>query len=270
MLAQPRRRWANINPTPCQRLGFVASHPANWRRSTNAVPMLGHRLRNCTSIAPALIEYSVSDVIEFHVLSVRQWRRIPYSLRSGEELLIASEQIVFHYGRPTVMTYPLWEEILWSPFSNGPSYDDVIQCPHSKCETFTQCCFIVVPSSPRWPNVEPTLGERLVFVGCLIVHAHYSTELLCFVPSFWGLHSIRRASKSPLKTCFVPIPQCPPNKHETSTQCWANVGPPSTTLAQHWSSIGSMSRVYWFAWITQLQCYYYLTHYIGHHIMVLL
>ena len=36
-----------------------------------------------------------------------------------------------------------------------------------------------------------------------------------------------------------------PSKHETSTQCWTNVVSPSTTLAQHWSSIGSMFRVRW-------------------------
>ena len=33
-----------------------------------------------------------------------------------------------------------------------------------------------------------------------------------------------------------------PSKHETWIQCWINVGPPSATLAQHWSNIGSMSR----------------------------
>ena len=27
-----------------------------------------------------------------------------------------------------------------------------------------------------------------------------------------------------------------PNKHETLTHCWINAGPPSTTLAQHWSN----------------------------------
>ena len=31
-------------------------------------------------------------------------------------------------------------------------------------------------------------------------------------------------------------------EQETSTQCWTNVGPASTTLAQHWSSIAWMSR----------------------------
>ena len=34
-------------------------------------------------------------------------------------------------------------------------------------------------------------------------------------------------------------------QHETLSQCWFNVGPSSTTLAQHWTSIGSMSRVFW-------------------------
>ena len=29
-----------------------------------------------------------------------------------------------------------------------------------------------------------------------------------------------------------------PSKHETFTQCWFNVWPPSTTLAQHWTNIG--------------------------------
>ena len=28
-----------------------------------------------------------------------------------------------------------------------------------------------------------------------------------------------------------------PSKHDTSSQCLSNVGPPSTTLAQHWSTL---------------------------------
>ena len=35
-----------------------------------------------------------------------------------------------------------------------------------------------------------------------------------------------------------------PSKHETSTHCWTNVGPASTTLAQQWFDIGLMSRVF--------------------------
>ena len=33
-------------------------------------------------------------------------------------------------------------------------------------------------------------------------------------------------------------------KHETLTQCWCNVGAPSTMLARHWTNIGSTCRVY--------------------------
>ena len=39
----------------------------------------------------------------------------------------------------------------------------------------------------------------------------------------------------------IPIP----GKHETSTQCWTNVGPASWTVAQHWTNIGSMFPVCW-------------------------
>ena len=34
-------------------------------------------------------------------------------------------------------------------------------------------------------------------------------------------------------------------KHGVFTQCCFNAGPPSSTLAQHWNSIGWMIRVYW-------------------------
>ena len=35
-----------------------------------------------------------------------------------------------------------------------------------------------------------------------------------------------------------------PSKHEVLTQCWADVGPSSTTLAQHEPNIGPTPRVY--------------------------
>ena len=33
-----------------------------------------------------------------------------------------------------------------------------------------------------------------------------------------------------------------PSKHKTLSQCWLNVGPPSTTSPQHWAGIGSISN----------------------------
>ena len=48
------------------------------------------------------------------------------------------------------------------------------------------------------------------------------------------------------------------SKQETSTQCWTNVDPPSTTLAQHWTNIGSMSLVCWvYACLCALMCMYW-------------
>ena len=35
------------------------------------------------------------------------------------------------------------------------------------------------------------------------------------------------------------------SRHDTSTQCWANVGPASSTLSQHQPSIGWTCRVCW-------------------------
>ena len=34
---------------------------------------------------------------------------------------------------------------------------------------------------------------------------------------------------------------CMPNKHETLTLCWYNVGPALTTLTQHYTNIGVVS-----------------------------
>ena len=41
------------------------------------------------------------------------------------------------------------------------------------------------------------------------------------------------------------------SKHETLSQCWANAGPPSSTLAQNWPNIGTTSHVCWY--ITSLE-----------------
>ena len=37
-------------------------------------------------------------------------------------------------------------------------------------------------------------------------------------------------------------------KHKTLNECWPNVRPPSTTLAQLYANIGSTSRVCWLNW----------------------
>ena len=36
-----------------------------------------------------------------------------------------------------------------------------------------------------------------------------------------------------------------PSKHEASTQCWLNIGPPSASLGQHKTSIGLTTHICW-------------------------
>ena len=42
------------------------------------------------------------------------------------------------------------------------------------------------------------------------------------------------------------------SKHENLGQCWFDVGPPSTTLAQHQANTGPTSRVCWNPWPSPL------------------
>ena len=46
----------------------------------------------------------------------------------------------------------------------------------------------------------------------------------------------------------------PPSKDEALTQGWFNVGPPSSTSAQHWTNLGLTSRVryYWVCWVERV------------------
>ena len=57
----------------------------------------------------------------------------------------------------------------------------------------------------RWPSIKPALVQRFVFAGPLMSLIHFS-------PVLFMVQAV---------------------KHETLTQCWSNVGPPSTTLSKH-------------------------------------
>ena len=66
----------------------------------------------------------------------------------------------------------------------------------------------------------------------------------------WGHASLSAISAVCESVSECPIHLCPALsivqavKDETLTQCWTNVGPPSTTLSQHQPSIGWPSRVW--------------------------
>ena len=61
----------------------------------------------------------------------------------------------------------------------------------------------------------------------------------------WNLHCVLpiHSLLIYLNHASVLHPYAPPSKHETLTQCCCNIGPPSSTLAQHYSNIGSTSLV---------------------------
>ena len=78
--------------------------------------------------------------------------------------------------------------------------------------------------SPRFPS---TLGHRLV-LDCQGSNQIQTLVRCCF-------------TADPASTAFTEAPK----KNDTLEQCWGNVGPSSTTPAQHWPNIVSMCRVCW-------------------------
>ena len=90
--------------------------------------------------------------------------------------------------------------------------------------------------SLRWPTangVDPALTRHCVSVWCL---------------SGGGVPTRRQLllSENTRRWLNAGLMMCGRHREparESLTHCWINVGPASTTLAQHWSSIGWMSRV---------------------------
>ena len=84
-----------------------------------------------------------------------------------------------------------------------------------------------------WPNVMLILGHR---------HRRFSSIKLalgqCLIP---GRHLLGSEVHLGWILYWLKLP----SKHDTSTQCKSNAGPPSTTLVQHWTNIGLMYRVCW-------------------------
>ena len=75
-----------------------------------------------------------------------------------------------------------------------------------------------------WPNSKPMLGQCLMLAGKVIIHGGFHAI------NFW---------------CRDQPGKCLPSKHGEFTKCCFNVGPPSSTLAQHWNSIRWMPHVFW-------------------------
>ena len=111
-----------------------------------------------------------------------------------------------------------------------------------KHETLTQCCFNVGPAAPtmgqHWNNIGSTSRVCWDWIwGALM-------DSVTPPPRLRGMKwNINAAPDEALILLCSPRKKHPrrltlknggePSRHESLTQCWVNVGPPSTTSAQH-------------------------------------
>ena len=89
-----------------------------------------------------------------------------------------------------------------------------------------------------WTNLRVKFEYSLTFVilNCLLLFFH-SFEAWIAIPAWSDEKYFFFFVNKSAHWCL--------SKHETLSHCWFNVGPPSTTLAQHWTNNGLMSRVRW-------------------------
>ena len=99
-------------------------------------------------------------------------------------------------------------------FNIGPSFTTLAQSKHVG---FTPCFY--------WELSCKAKRQYLLALQKQILPFGFSVQTRC-----------ARGRHTPMRN---------PNKHETLTQSWGNVGPPSTTSAHHYPNIVSTSRVCW-------------------------
>ena len=100
----------------------------------------------------------------------------------------------------------------------------------------------------RWANIRAALVQRLMFSGLsFFLEARQRFNFfLCWakVSCLLDCLSFRRQDNHSDRG-IIPWLDESPCKHETSIQCLFNVGPPSTTLVQHWMNIVFTCCIFW-------------------------
>ena len=105
--------------------------------------------------------------------------------------------------------------------------DDIVYTQQAQniCITFTQ-------RRPNVFDVGPTLCKCYTNVLCLLSKAQKTTRCINPMPAQWW--NISMTLTQHWTTVYKG--QRLPSKHEALARCWADVGPSSTTLAQHQAS----------------------------------
>ena len=123
-------------------------------------------------------------------------------------------------------------------------YDNILETPYKSCinaamttlsTKFQSITRHQVIKALSWKGADQRpkrLGEKAVSNMALI----NILKLIFYV--------IVAQCKNNVFGCGMPSKHLP-CKHEILSHCWINVGPPCTTLAQHRTNNGSMSRVFW-------------------------
>ena len=109
----------------------------------------------------------------------------------------------------------------------------------------------------RWPNIKPVSDPGLNPAVSLTIPAPQSVltlirrqgpEIADYLHRELGWHRallLDHPQTGPAVSVTGSSLWSCPSKHETLTQCWFSVGPPSSTSAQHWTNKRSTSRVCW-------------------------
>ena len=111
------------------------------------------------------------------------------------------------------------------------------------------CSILTLPCKAKCQYMLTLQVSRYCFWLCSTA-IHFHIQLRWYTQQTRYIHPI-------LDQCWSTVYDAGPwvaSKHDTSTQYWTNVGPPSTTLAQHWSNIGWMYRVCWVITQQLAQC----------------
>ena len=102
----------------------------------------------------------------------------------------------------------------------------------------------------RWPSLGPVLFQHLLSIVLLVWYRAGKKQFV----------SLKLECQSGGRTAITNFPAIVSDtlsaiapahrKHKIYSQCCYSVGPPSTTLAQHYSSIRKMSCIFWVLFIT--------------------
>ena len=147
---------------------------------------------------------------------------------------------------------------MWSDETRSGRYSVTMVTGVRTCVTFVQCWTNVEDVGPICTNVIQKFcacwGTNLIemtvsphgYVWNVNFLGIFSDRYLVMLTTKWNLIVYLVVKQFIIYEVWLSISsthQYFPSKHDTSTQCWYNLGASSTMLAQHWTNVGFMYRL---------------------------